>query len=81
MLNEMARDQAGYKFRVNKSDGNFPDRFIFSPLPNVLTLTLNAIEIISIILELRRKSDVNLVRVHAFFVEKADDNSLIMLHS
>jgi hypothetical protein len=24
---------------------------------------------------------VNLVRVHAFFVEKADDNSLIMLHS
>jgi hypothetical protein len=57
-----------------------PIVFMFSPLPNVLTLTLNATETVNIILELRFKSGVNLVRLHAFFVEKADHDSLVIFH-
>jgi hypothetical protein len=53
---------------------------IFSPLPNVLASMLNTMETIGIIPELRFQSDVNLVRLQAFVVEKTDANALVRLH-
>jgi hypothetical protein len=48
-------------------------------LPNVLASTLNAMETVSIIAELHFKSSLNLVRLHAFVVDKMDDDSLVIL--
>jgi hypothetical protein len=54
--------------------------FIFSSLPNGLTSTFNAIETVHIIIELRLKSGMNLTWLHAFFVEKSNDDSLVIFH-
>jgi hypothetical protein len=51
---------------------------IFSPMPNVLAPTLNAMEPIGIILELRFKSGANLIGLHVFIAEKTYDDSLII---
>jgi hypothetical protein len=53
---------------------------IFTPLPNILVPTLNAMEVVGIISELHFKSIGNFVRLHAFVVEKMDDDSLVILH-
>jgi hypothetical protein len=48
-------------------------------LPNVLAPTLNALETVGIMTELPFKSGLNFGRLHAFVVEKMDDDSVVIL--
>jgi hypothetical protein len=49
-------------------------------MSDILTLILNAIETVDIIIELHFMSDLNLVRLHIFIVEKTDDDSLVIFY-
>jgi hypothetical protein len=76
--------KAGANFQVDESKEGLTSSFfivqIFSPLPNVVALTLNTTETVCIISELCFRSEMNLVKLHAFVVEKMDDDSLVILH-
>jgi hypothetical protein len=76
--------KAGNNCRVDEFKRRLPWSYfiarIFSPLPNVLAPTLNATKTGCIILELRFQSGVNLVSLPVFLVEKADNDSLPMIH-